>query len=261
MTYPLIGNYGVTRKTRNLRAGRAGFIVREARPASLVVAQSEDLPRTWSPRRDGHLRRGHPGPDPPHPDRGRHARCHRPRLPRRGRGHGPHPRSHPRMEGLDLACGVSTTERLRGPAVGEERIPRGRLRLRREGPLAEAPGRARVPGHGASCDDASRGPPGPGRTASSFPTAPGIRRRWPGRGGDPGALGAGNPRLRDLPGAPAHRPGLRGIDLQAPVRAPRRQPPGQGPGPGHRGDHVAEPRLCRPRATTTGPFPGPPICG
>jgi carbamoyl-phosphate synthase small subunit len=30
--------------------------------------------------------------------------------------------SHPRMEGLDLACGVSTTQRYEVPAVGEERF-------------------------------------------------------------------------------------------------------------------------------------------
>ena len=75
--------------------------------------------------------------------------------------------------------------------------------------------------------------------------------------GDPAAL---DYLVRDDPRAPEHQAGLRHLprppaalarrragDLQAAVRPPRRQPPGQGPAHGPDRDHLAEPRLRRPR--------------
>ena len=51
--------------------------------------------------------------------------------------------------------------------------------------------------------------------------------------------------LRHLHGAPAHLAGLRRTDLQDEVRASRRQPPGQEPADRKARDHEPEPQLCR----------------
>ena len=53
--------------------------------------------------------------------------------------------------------------------------------------------------------------------------------------------------VRHLPRPPAALARRRAGDLQAAVRPPRRQPPGQGPAHGPDRDHLAEPRLRRPR--------------
>ena len=123
MTYPLIGNYGVNSQDRESEVPQvAGFVVREA---SRVYS-------SW---------RGEGGLD-------EYLEAHRivgisgvdtRALTRHIRAEGamrgaisPGSRSrdevmeeilgHPRMEGLDLACGVSTNHRYEVPCVGEERF-------------------------------------------------------------------------------------------------------------------------------------------
>jgi len=123
MTYPLIGNYGVNGEDRESPDPRvAGFIVREAarRPSSW---RSEDS-------LDAYLRgKGITGiADIDTRALTRHIRS-------RGAMRGAiapdgqpveevmaHIEAHPIMEGLDLACGVSTEEPYEVPAVGEERF-------------------------------------------------------------------------------------------------------------------------------------------
>jgi carbamoyl-phosphate synthase small subunit len=123
MTYPLIGNYGVNDDDReSALPSVAGFIVREAaRLASSwrsteglqeylarhgVVGISEVDTRALTRHiRDLGAMRGGIAPASL-PEGELRARIE----------------AHPRMEGLDLACGVSTTERYHIPAVGEERF-------------------------------------------------------------------------------------------------------------------------------------------
>jgi carbamoyl-phosphate synthase small subunit len=123
MTYPLIGNYGVTeRDAESDRVQVAGFIVRELPPrhsswrsesaleeyltAAGVVGLSgiDTRALTRHLRNAGAMRAGIAADDVP-PDE----------LMRRIQ-------AHPRMEGLDLTCGVSTTEPYDVPAEGEERF-------------------------------------------------------------------------------------------------------------------------------------------
>jgi carbamoyl-phosphate synthase small subunit len=123
MTYPLIGNYGVNDEDRESETPSvAGFIVREAsRRASSWRAQ-ETLPAYLERHRvvgiteldtralTRHIRdrgamRGAIAP----------ASMAQDELLERIQ-------AHPRMEGLDLACGVSTTDRYEVPAQGQERF-------------------------------------------------------------------------------------------------------------------------------------------
>ncbi|CAN5838877.1 glutamine-hydrolyzing carbamoyl-phosphate synthase small subunit [soil metagenome] len=123
MTYPLIGNYGVT--PADAESGRvqvAGFIVREAsrthsswrsseslqtylRAAKIVALEGVDTRAlTRHLRSAGAMRAALVSEDTP-----------RDELLERIR-------SHPRMEGLDLTCGVSTKEPYVVQAKGEERF-------------------------------------------------------------------------------------------------------------------------------------------
>ncbi len=123
MTYPLIGNYGVNPEDRESEVPHAaGFVVREA----------ARLFSSWRGRQSLEaylLEHGVPG------IRGVDTRA----LTRHIRSRGAMRaaiapdalsrdevsemiRGHPRMEGLDLACGVSTEERYEVPALGEERF-------------------------------------------------------------------------------------------------------------------------------------------
>lgn len=123
MTFPLIGNYGVNRADRESPEPQvAGFVVREASRvfsswrghatlqeylAGHGVAGISDVDTRALTR---HIRsqgamRGAIAPAAADPDEVL-ARV----------------RAHPRMEGLDLACGVSTDEPYEVPAVGRERF-------------------------------------------------------------------------------------------------------------------------------------------
>jgi carbamoyl-phosphate synthase small subunit len=123
MTYPLIGNYGVNDEDRESDVPAvAGFIVREAsRRASswrsketlaayldrhgIVGITEVDTRALTRHIRDLGAMRGGIAP----------ASVSQDELMERIQ-------AHPRMEGLDLACGVSTTERYEVPASGEERF-------------------------------------------------------------------------------------------------------------------------------------------
>jgi carbamoyl-phosphate synthase small subunit len=123
MTYPLIGNYGVNREDRESPEPRvAGFIVREAarRPSSwrsegslgaylrendiTGIADVDTRALTRHIRSRGAMRGAIAPADESVEDV--MARIS----------------AHPVMEGLDLACGVSTAEPYEVPAVGEERF-------------------------------------------------------------------------------------------------------------------------------------------
>ena len=123
MTYPLIGNYGVSSQDRESeRPQVAGFVVRE----------SSRVYSSW--RGEGRLHEhlashgvvGIAGVDTRALTR--HIRAEG--AMRGAIALGSHPfeevmeriQGHPRMEGLDLACGVSTRHRYQVPAVGEERF-------------------------------------------------------------------------------------------------------------------------------------------
>jgi carbamoyl-phosphate synthase small subunit len=123
MTYPMIGNYGVNPEDEESAGPAAsGFIVREVSRTASSWRSREELPAYLT--RHGvtaitdvdtraltrHIRtqgamRGAIAPADLAEDEVL-ARI----------------RAHPVMEGLDLACGVSTTERYVLPAVGEERF-------------------------------------------------------------------------------------------------------------------------------------------
>ena len=123
MTYPLIGNYGVNEEDEEADGPQvAGFIVREVPPRPSSWRASGDLPGYLE--RNGvagiqdvdtraltrHIRslgamRGAIAPGDTDAD----ALLER-------------IRAHPRMEGLDLACGVSTDRRYEVAPVGEERF-------------------------------------------------------------------------------------------------------------------------------------------
>ncbi|MEX0843107.1 MAG: carbamoyl-phosphate synthase domain-containing protein [Gemmatimonadota bacterium] len=123
MTSPMIGNYGVNEEDRESPVPTvAGFVVREAsRVASSwrskgslqayltrhgIVGISEIDTRALTRHiRDQGAMRGAIAPGDQDPDE---------MLER--------VLAHPRMEGLDLACGVSTTEKYEVPARGEERF-------------------------------------------------------------------------------------------------------------------------------------------
>jgi len=123
MTYPLIGNYGVTPEDEESPAPAAsGFIVRE----------TSRIPSSWRSREDlpGYLAR-HGVTAIAEVDTRALTRHIRTKGAMRG-GIAPASvpeaelmeriQAHPRMEGLDLACGVSTTERYVVPARGQERF-------------------------------------------------------------------------------------------------------------------------------------------
>ncbi len=123
MTYPLIGNYGVTPEDEESEGPQvAGFVLREASPVASSWRAKEGL-QDYLERHDitaiaeldtravtRHIRsrgamRGAVAPSDTDPDE----------LLERIR-------AHPTMEGLDLARGVSTAEPYEVPAVGEERF-------------------------------------------------------------------------------------------------------------------------------------------
>ncbi len=123
MTYPLIGNYGVNSHDQESSEPQvAGFIVREGsrvhsswraeggldeylRSHGVVgIAGIDTRALTLHIRSEGAMR-GAISPEALPTDEVM-ARI----------------QAHPRMEGLDLACGVSTGERYEVPAVGEERF-------------------------------------------------------------------------------------------------------------------------------------------
>ncbi|MGE0159194.1 MAG: glutamine-hydrolyzing carbamoyl-phosphate synthase small subunit [Gemmatimonadales bacterium] len=123
MTYPLIGNYGVNSTDRESRVPQvAGFVVREASRMHSSWRAEQGL--------DGYLREhGITGiADIDTRALTRHLRTH---GAMRGaiapadqaeKGVLEQVRAQPMMEGLDLACGVSTKERYVVPAVGKERF-------------------------------------------------------------------------------------------------------------------------------------------
>jgi carbamoyl-phosphate synthase small subunit len=123
MTYPLIGNYGITPEDEESdRIQVAGFVVRETPPvysnwrsrqslesylagsgvAGLSGVDTRALTRHL--RSAGAMRAGIAGDDVP-------VDVLMERI-----------QAHPRMEGLDLTCGVSTPRPYETPAVGEERF-------------------------------------------------------------------------------------------------------------------------------------------
>ena len=123
MTYPLIGNYGVNSQDRESEAPQvAGFVVREASRVYsswrgegglhdylvahgvVGIAGVDTRALTRHIRAEGAMR-GSISPS---------SRPSEEVLERI--------QSHPRMEGLDLACGVSTGQRYEVPAEGEERF-------------------------------------------------------------------------------------------------------------------------------------------
>jgi len=121
MTYPLIGNYGVNDEDRESgRPAVAGFIIREAarRHSSwrstgslddylaehgIVGITEVDTRALTLHLRDEGAMRGSICSDPA-AESGLMERIH----------------AHPLMEGLELACGVSTSKRYEVPAIGEE---------------------------------------------------------------------------------------------------------------------------------------------
>jgi carbamoyl-phosphate synthase small subunit len=123
MTAPMVGNYGVTDQDReSSRPAVAGFIVREAsrlasswrsegglgeylrRHGIVAISEVDTRALTRHIRKEGAMRGGiAPSSIPAHELLERIQR-------------------HPRMEGLDLACGVSTVEPYEVPAEGEERF-------------------------------------------------------------------------------------------------------------------------------------------
>jgi carbamoyl-phosphate synthase small subunit len=123
MTYPLIGNYGVNEEDRESPVPTvAGFIVREAsrvysswraagglddylRRHGIVAITDLDTRALTRHLRDRGAMRGAIAP----------AEVPDAELQRRIQ-------AHPKMEGLDLACGVSTSERYEVPPVGKERF-------------------------------------------------------------------------------------------------------------------------------------------
>jgi carbamoyl-phosphate synthase small subunit len=123
MTYPLIGNYGVNDEDRESEAPAvAGFIVREASRRASSWRSNESLP--------AYLER-HGVVGLTEVDTRALTRHIRDRGAMRGGiapGHVPEDelmgriQAHPRMEGLDLACGVSTSDRYEVAAAGEERF-------------------------------------------------------------------------------------------------------------------------------------------
>lgn len=123
MTYPLIGNYGVNDEDRESEAPAAsGFIVREASRRASSWRSRETL--------SAYLER-HEVVGITELDTRALTRHIRDRGAMRG-GIAPAPvsddelmeriQAHPRMEGLDLACGVSTGTRYEVPARGVERF-------------------------------------------------------------------------------------------------------------------------------------------
>ncbi len=123
MTYPLIGNYGVNSQDEESEVPQvAGFVVREASRiysswrgegglqeylethGVVGIAGVDTRALTRHIRAEGAMR-------------GAISPSSRPLEEVMERI-----QSHPRMEGLDLACGVSTTQRYEVPAVSEERF-------------------------------------------------------------------------------------------------------------------------------------------
>ncbi len=123
MTYPLIGNYGVNSRDRESEVPQvAGFVVREASRiysswrgemglqeylathGVVGIAGVDTRALTRHIRAEGAMR-GAISPSSRSPEEVME------RI-----------QDHPRMEGLDLACGVSTSQRYEVPAVGEERF-------------------------------------------------------------------------------------------------------------------------------------------
>ena len=123
MTYPLIGNYGVNQEDRESPAPQvSGFIVREASRVHsswrasggldaylsehgiTAIADIDTRALTRHIRSEGAMRAAIAQADVPESEV----------LER--------VLAHPKMEGLDLACGVSTRQPYDVPAVGEERF-------------------------------------------------------------------------------------------------------------------------------------------
>jgi carbamoyl-phosphate synthase small subunit len=123
MTYPLIGNYGVNATDRESRVPQvAGFVVREASRVHSNWRAEQGL--------DDYLRdNGITGiADIDTRALTRHLRTHGAMRGAIAPAELPETsvldqvRAQPQMEGLDLACGVSTKERYEVPAVGKERF-------------------------------------------------------------------------------------------------------------------------------------------
>jgi carbamoyl-phosphate synthase small subunit len=123
MTYPLIGNYGVNRQdSESERPQVAGFVVREGSRiysswrgeaglhgyleahGVVGIAGVDTRALTRHIRAEGAMR-GAISPDAKAPEEVMERIL-----------------AHPRMEGLDLACGVSTENRYEVPAEGQERF-------------------------------------------------------------------------------------------------------------------------------------------
>jgi len=123
MTYPLIGNYGVNREDRESEAPQVGgFVVREAARLHSSWRAEEGIGAYLS--RHGIV--GIHGVDTRALTR--HIRSEGAMRGAIAPGSMAEAEvqarilAHPRMEGLDLACGVSTHRRYDVPAVGEERF-------------------------------------------------------------------------------------------------------------------------------------------
>ena len=151
MTYPLIGNYGTNHEDVESAGPQvAGFVVREAarapsswRAGSTLedyllehgVAGIQDVDTralTRHIRSEGAMRGGIAASDTP-PEQFLEQVL-----------------AHPAMEGLDLACGVSTNEQYVVPARGAGRVSCRRFRFRGESQFAPAAIGARLPRDGAS---------------------------------------------------------------------------------------------------------------
>ena len=247
-TYPLIGNYGVSRGGDGVRPRP-----RPRRRSCATPRTARTSPRAeggwldWLARlrRPGDRRRRHPRPGPPHPRPRRDARRHLPgrdrRRPRRASGSPPSPRWTAPTSPARSPRPSRSASRASGPHVVG--IDTGiKLNIVRQ--LRERGCRLTLLPCTTSAERGPRRGPRP-RLPRQRPRRPGgarLRRRHRPRAGRQAA------GLRHLPRPPAALPRGRPRDLQAALRPPRRQPPGQGPGDGPDRHHLAEPRLRGRRA-------------
>ena len=153
--------------------------------------------------------------------------------------------AHPKMEGLELACGVSTDRRYVISAVGREEyhVAAFDFGVKASSPrlLSERGCRVTVlPSEADTADVLALEPDG--LFLSNGPGDPAAVERV--AGDDSRGSRQGDPRFRDLPGTPTHRQGLRRGDLQAALRPPRREPSGHEPRTQNGRDHLPESRLC-----------------
>ena len=174
-------------------------------------------------------------------------------------------RQSPSMAGLDLATRVSTAQPYKwseaasgcSPSERVSNAEPGRFHvvafdygikrniLRR---LASAGCRLTVVPAGTAAEEVLELKPD-GVFLSNGPGDPGAAD-LPGRAGaEADRADAG---VRHLPGAPDHRPGAGGTDIQAEIRAPGDQPSGAEHAHGQGGDYGAEPRLLRGSGLTEG---------